>query len=95
VVTIAETADWGLWNGVQPDGASTLEAAHAYADLLATTVGPEAVSTTKQQLYADLHRHDAAASVRESKQLLDRAMGTAEYREGIAALRDKRPPEFG
>jgi enoyl-CoA hydratase/carnithine racemase len=95
VVTVAETADWGLWNGVRDDGAATLEAAHDYAQLLATSVGPAAVSVTKQQLYADLHRHDAAASVRESKQLLDRAMGTAEYREGIAALREKRAPDFG
>jgi enoyl-CoA hydratase/carnithine racemase len=95
IVTVAETADWGLWNGVLGDGAATVAAAHEYARLLASSVGPEAVSTTKQQLYADLHRHDAAASVRESKQLLDRAMGTAEYREGIAALREKRPPEFG
>ncbi|HSJ92089.1 MAG TPA: enoyl-CoA hydratase-related protein [Ilumatobacter sp.] len=95
VVTVAETADWGLWNGVEVDGAATLAAACSYARLLATSVGPNAVSVTKQQLYADLHRHDAAASVRESKQLLDRAMGTAEYREGIAALREKRAPDFG
>ena len=59
-----------------------------------TTVGPNAVTTTKRQLYRDLHRHDAAASVAESKRLLDEAMRTAEYREGIAALRDRRPPHF-
>lgn len=94
VATVAETADWGLWNGVLDDGDATLRAALDYAELLATTVGPEAVSITKQQLYADLHRHDAAASVRESKALLDRAMGTAEYREGIAAFRERRPPRF-
>jgi enoyl-CoA hydratase/carnithine racemase len=52
------------------------------------------VSTTKAQLYHDLHRHDAAASVADSKRLLDAAMGTAEYREGVAALREKRPPAF-
>lgn len=95
IVTVAETAEWGLWNGVLEDGEATLGAARDYAHLLATTVGPDAVSVTKQQLYADLHRHDVAASVRESKQLLDRAMRTAEYREGIAALRERRPPDFG
>jgi enoyl-CoA hydratase/carnithine racemase len=94
VVTVADTADWGLWNEVLPDGDGALRAAHEYARLLATTVGPDAVSTTKAQLYRDLHRHDAAASVADSKRLLDEAMGTAEYREGIAALRDRRPPAF-
>ena len=94
VVTVAETAEWGIWNGVLDDGAATLRAAQDYARLLATSVGPNAVGVTKQQLYADLHRHDVAASVRESKELLDRAMGTAEYREGIAALRERRPPRF-
>jgi enoyl-CoA hydratase/carnithine racemase len=94
VVTAADTADWGLWNEVLPDGDTTLAAAHEYASLLADSVGPNAVSTTKAQLYRDLHRHDAAASVAESKHLLDQAMGTDEYREGIAAFRDRRPPIF-
>jgi enoyl-CoA hydratase/carnithine racemase len=94
IVTAAETADWGLWNDVLPDGASALHAAHDYARALATTAGPTAVAVTKSQIYQDLHRHDSAASVAESKALLDTAMGTAEYREGIAALREKRPPSF-
>lgn len=94
VVTAAETADWGLWNDVLDDGEAALRAAHDYAGLLARTVGPNAVSVTKGQIYRDLHRHDSAASVAESKALLDEAMRTAEYREGIAALRAKRPPEF-
>jgi enoyl-CoA hydratase/carnithine racemase len=94
VVTVAETADWGLWNEVLPDGDATLGAARDYARLLATSVGPHAVSTTKAQIYQDAHRHDAAASVADSKRLLDEAMGTAEYREGVAALRERRPPDF-
>ncbi len=94
VVTGAETADWGLWNGVEPDGAAALGAAHAYARLLATTVGPNAVTTTKRQIAADLLRHDPAASVADSLRLLDEAMATAEYREGVAALTEKRPPQF-
>lgn len=94
VVTVAETAEWGLWNDVLADGDATLEAARVYASQLATTVGPQAVSTTKAQIYHDVHRHDAAASVADSKRLLDEAMGTAEYREGVAALREKRPPRF-
>ena len=94
VVTGAATAEWGLWNGVEPDGAATLDAARSYARLLATTTGPNAVTTTKRQLADDLLRHDPAASVADSLQLLDQAMGTAEYREGVAALTEKRPPDF-
>ena len=94
VVTVADTAEWGMWNDVLPDGDATLHAAQEYARHLATNAGPSAVTVTKQQLYRDLLRHDVGASVEESKQLLSEAMGTAEYREGVAALRDRRPPHF-
>ncbi len=94
IVTVADTAEWGLWNDVLPDADETLAAARDYADLLATTAGPTAVSVTKAQLYHDLHRHSAGGSVADSKRLLDEAMATAEYREGVAALTEKRPPQF-
>ena len=94
VVTGAGTADWGLWNGVEPDGDATLAAARAYARLLASTTGPNAVTTTKRQLTSDLLRHDPAGSIADSLRLLDQAMGTAEYREGVRALIEKRPPNF-
>lgn len=94
IVTVADTAHWGLWNDVLDDGDAALAAATDYAHLLASTAGPNAVSVTKAQIYRDLHRHDSAASVAESKQLLDEAMGTQEYREGLAAFRDRRAPEF-
>jgi enoyl-CoA hydratase/carnithine racemase len=94
VVTGAETAEWGLWNGVTADGASALDAARDYATRLVATTGPAAVATTKRQLTNDLLRHDPAASVADSLSLLDEAMGTTEYREGVAALREKRPPRF-
>jgi enoyl-CoA hydratase/carnithine racemase len=94
IVTGAETADWGLWNGVEADGAATLEMAQGYGRLLAETTGPNAVTVTKRQIVADLLRHDPAASVADSLRLLDAAMATAEYREGVAALTEKRPPRF-
>jgi enoyl-CoA hydratase/carnithine racemase len=94
VVTGAETADWGLWNAVLPDGDATLEAALDYAGLLASSTGPNAVAATKRQLVADMLRHDPAASVADSLRLLDELMGTAEYREGVSALVEKRPPNF-
>jgi enoyl-CoA hydratase/carnithine racemase len=94
VVTAAETADWGLWNEVLPDGEACLARARGYAADLARTAGPEAVRTTKAQIVADLLRHDVGASIADSKRLMDTAMGTPEYREGVAALRDGRPPDF-
>ena len=94
VVTGAETSDWGLWNGVEPDGEATLAAAQAYGHLLASTTGPNAGTITKRQLTADLLRNDPAASIADSLGLLDQAMGTAEYREGVRALTEKRPPNF-
>jgi len=94
VVTGAETDGWGLWNEVLPTGEAALAAALAYAEELAATTGPHAVTTTKRQLAADLLRLDPAASVGDSIRLLDDAMHTAEYREGVAALREQRPPRF-
>ena len=94
VFTGEETRDWGLWNGVAADGPSTLEMAREWARELVRSTGPNAVRTTKGQLTRDLLRLDAAGSVRESKALFDEATRTAEYREGVAALREKRPPRF-
>ncbi len=95
VVTGAETADWGLWNGVEPDGEATLAAAQALRPTARRHHRAERRhAPTKRQLAADLLRHDPAASIADSLRLLDQAMGTAEYREGVAALTEKRPPNF-
>ncbi len=94
VVTGADTAGWGLWNEVDSDGAATLAAAQAYGRSLAASTGPNAVTAAKRQLATDLLRHDPAASVTDSLELLDRAMGTPEYAEGVAALTEKRSPNF-
>jgi enoyl-CoA hydratase/carnithine racemase len=94
IVTATDTADWGLWNGVEADGDATLAAAQEYGRLLAASTGPLAVAATKHQIADDLLRHDPAQSVNDSIRLLDVAMGTGEYAEGVAALRAKRPPNF-
>ncbi len=94
VVTGAETADWGLWNGVAPDGEATLRVAREYAAALVAGAGPEAVRMAKRQLYDDLLSHDVGAAIERAAALLDRAMGTAEYREGVAALHERRHPRF-
>jgi enoyl-CoA hydratase/carnithine racemase len=94
VFTPGETAEWGLWNGVAADGEAALADALRYAHELVATTGPNAVSMTKRQIYDDLLQHDVGASIAEAQRLLGQATGTAEYREGVAALRERRPPNF-
>jgi len=94
VFTAQETREWGIWNAVESDGESTLSRARAYTAELVRSTGPMAVAVTKAQLYGDLIRHDVGAAITDSKRLMDEAMGTAEYREGVAAMREKRRPRF-
>ncbi|MCU1358743.1 MAG: putative enoyl-CoA hydratase [Ilumatobacteraceae bacterium] len=94
VFTPADTIEWGLWNDVATDGQAALDSALRYARQLATTVGPNALAITKRQIYDDLVRHDVGASIADAQRLLNDAMGTPEYREGIAAFRQRRPPNF-
>jgi enoyl-CoA hydratase/carnithine racemase len=94
VVSGAETADCGLWNDVLPNGDSTLGAATASARRLATEVGPTALRTTKRQIYDDLLRLDVGASLTDARRLLEQAMTTAEYREGVTAFHERRQPRF-
>lgn len=94
IVTVAETESWGLWNGVADDGPGALNAARSYATALVAGAGPNAMAMTKEQIATDLLRHDPAASITDSLRLLNEATATAEYREGVAALREKRPPNF-
>jgi enoyl-CoA hydratase/carnithine racemase len=95
VVTGEETATWGLWNGVAADGQGTMDLATACARHLADDVSSASVAVTKRQLYDDLLRHDVGASIEEFRRLLDEMMGGPDFREGVAALREKRPPRFG
>ncbi len=95
VFTPEATREWGLWNGVELDGEATLAAALEYAQHLATGVGPQALATTKAQLYRDLLHHSPADAIHHAQRLLEEAMTTAKYREGVAALRERRPPDFG
>ncbi|HEX9258024.1 MAG TPA: enoyl-CoA hydratase-related protein [Acidimicrobiales bacterium] len=93
VFTAEEGAAMGLFNAVVP-AESTLEHALSYARRLAVEVSPASVAATKRQLYDDLVRGDVGASVRDGLVLLDRMMAEPDYREGVAALREKRPPRF-
>jgi enoyl-CoA hydratase/carnithine racemase len=93
-VVLAEEAEtMGLFNAVVAPG-ELGDLVAGYARRLATEVSPAAMAVTKRQLYDDLLDRDVGAAVERSKVLLDQMMGGADYREGVAALREKRPPRF-
>ena len=87
-----EAFEMGLINQLHPADEllpKTLE----YAEMLASTVSAGSLTATRQQVYLDQHR-DVGTSVAESLRLLTAMMGEADYRKGVAALQEKRPPDF-
>jgi len=93
VVLAEEAAEIGLVNGVAA-GEDLLAVTDAYARRLATEVSPASLAATKMQLYADLHR-DAASAARDAEARLEAMMAGPDFAEGVAALRERRPPRFG
>jgi enoyl-CoA hydratase/carnithine racemase len=94
IVTAADAVVAGLFNRVVATTDELDDAVGAYARRFATEVSPAAVTVAKRQLWGDLLEADVGQSVERSRQLLDELMGTADYREGVAALREKRAPRF-
>ena len=87
-----EAAGWGLFNEVvSPDElmAHVMEVAQGVAE----DVGPNAVATTKYQLYRDADR-SVGPAVTEAQQLMRDAMSGSEFAEGVRALRDGDRPNF-
>lgn len=76
------------------DGPDLLDHVYGYARMLATTVSPASLAASKRQVYEAFHQ-TAAEAVRAAEALLDPMMAGPDYREGVAALRGKRPPVFG
>ena len=76
------------------DGPELADHVGDYARMLATTVSPASLAASKRQVYESFHL-SAAESVRAAEGLLDPMMAGPDYREGVAALRAKRPPVFG
>lgn len=93
VVRGEEAASMGLANAALPTD-ELASHVQSYARMMATSVSPASVAATKRQMYSDLVRHELADSVRESASMLSAMMAGPEYREGVAALRERRPPRF-
>jgi enoyl-CoA hydratase/carnithine racemase len=92
-VVLAEEAEHlGLVNRVCPAD-ELLSAVLGYAGDLANRMSPAALREIKRQLYADQHR-GVGASVRDSAATTDQLMKGPDFREGVSAWLEKRPPRF-
>ncbi len=87
-----EAMEMGLLNGLHPAG-ELLPRVYEYARELVDHVAPTSLAATKRQIYADLHR-DVASAVDDSERRLEAMTGSADFREGVKALAEKRRPEF-
>ncbi|MBM3594304.1 MAG: enoyl-CoA hydratase [Alphaproteobacteria bacterium] len=87
-----EAARIGLVNeALEPD--AVFDRAMAYARDLAANCSPLAMRTVKMQLYHDL-MDDFTPSFARSERLLDEVLRGEDVKEGIAAVREKRPVRF-
>jgi enoyl-CoA hydratase/carnithine racemase len=92
-VSGAEALAMGLVHQVFP-GQELTAGVDDYARRLATTVSPASLAASKRQVYDAMHQ-SVGEAVRATEALLDPMMAGGDYREGVAALREKRPPHFG
>jgi enoyl-CoA hydratase/carnithine racemase len=92
IITAEEALDLGIVSAVHAPE-DLLPAVLDYARTLATERSPAAVRTMKRQLLADWHR-SLPESAAESVELMNRMVTEADFREGAAALSERRPPRF-
>jgi enoyl-CoA hydratase/carnithine racemase len=91
VFTAEEAMAMGFLNRIVPADQLMAEVTAYARQFLA--VAPGSARETKRQIYRDLHR-DAANSVRAAEALLVEMSKEPDYREGVAAWMEKRPPAW-
>lgn len=93
-VVLAEEAErMGLVNAVLPPD-ELLPHTLDYARRMAAEISPWSLQVLKRQLYDDqLRSLDESAS--DAEALMRDSFGSADFKEGVAALTEKRPPNFG
>lgn len=65
-----------------------------YVRDMISRVSPGSIRESKRQTYMDFHR-DVGASVRDANEQLDAMVKQPDYKEGISAFLEKRPPVWG
>jgi enoyl-CoA hydratase/carnithine racemase len=91
-VTAEEALTMGLVDRVYPVD-ELLPAAQAYARDLAVNCSPLAMQAVKAQVAADWTR-DLGASQAEAARLVKEPARRPDFREGVAAFTERRPPNF-
>ena len=92
VVLSEEAQGMGLVHAVHPPE-ELLATTLAYARALIDDAAPSSLRAIKRQLSLDLDR-PLAESAHEADRLVQEMIGSDEYRQGIRALIEKRPPGF-
>jgi len=93
VFTSDEALKMGFLNATYP--AEEFEArVMQVAKDMARTVSPAAAKLAKRQIYAEILSHDVGVALEESKVLIGQQMKHDDFNEALAAMKDKRAPEF-
>ena len=92
VFTSEEAQELGFVNQIF-SADELLNKTYAYARNLVQSVSPNSLRQTRWQIYRDLHR-DVATSVTNSEKLIEEMAKEEDFREGVAALVEKRSPDW-
>lgn len=92
IVLAEEALELGLVNRVYPAG-RLLPETLAYAEDLAANCSPAAMAAIKEQVHHHLEI-DLDTAIREAAPLVVAALGTEDFREGVASFAEHRSPRF-
>ena len=92
VFTSDEALSLGFVNQIF-EPAELLDRTLEYAHQLINSVSPNSLRQTRWQIYRDLHR-DVASAVIESERLIEDMAKEEDFKEGVAAMVQKRPPDW-